>query len=327
VTADNHGALPITSPPAVTATSPASQIVAPDPTKLSSADSPLAGNSPSRRVTLVPHPTEPEPQGGIKFTADPVGDGAILTMALGFSAISELIISTGEIRPQQIDPNFQSSSLLGIDRGAISQHIDPNAATFSTIGLGVALGVAVLHPIVSGIRRGREAFLVDAVIYAETMSIAWGLDDLAKIAVRRPRPIAYIDRNQAIANGTYNPATYDNTSTDSSLSFYSGHVTEVAAISATATYLNFARYGARDVRPWIAMIAGSALTTFVSIERVRAGEHFPTDTIAGAMAGAGVGVLVPHLHRADSIGQRPVWVGFAPSFENKGGTITFGGLF
>jgi undecaprenyl-diphosphatase len=291
----------------------------------SAVDTPLAANSPTRRVTLVPHPLQPEPAGGIKFSADPVGDAAVLTVAVGFAATSELILSTGEIRPQQIDPNFQTSSLLGIDRGAISQHVDPNASTFSTVGLGVALGFAVLHPIASGFKRGREAFLVDAIMYAETMSIAWGVDDLAKIAVRRPRPIAYIDRNIAIANGTYNPATYNNTSTDSSLSFYSGHVTEVAAITGTATYLMFARYGAADLRPWITAVAGSGLTTFVGIERVRAGAHFPTDVIAGAMAGVGIGVLVPHLHRADSIRQRPVWVGFTPAFESRGGTVTLGG--
>ena len=334
--APTAAAAPATTAPASATTTPRSvatqnQITTPqqpafDPNNVATADSPLPGNSPARRQTLVPHPIEEEPAGGIKFTADPVGDGAILSMALGFSAISELIISTGEIRPQQIDPTFQSSSLLGIDRGAISQKIDPNASAYSTVALVSAVGFAVLHPVISGVSRGREAFLVDATMYAETMSIAWGLDDLAKIAVRRPRPVAYIDRNNYIASGG-DPAKYDNTSTDSSLSFYSGHVTEVAAISATATYLTFARYKTRDVRPWITLLAGSALTFFTAVERVRAGAHFPTDTIAGAMAGAGVGILVPHWHREDSIKQRPVWVGFAPSVETKGGTITFGGQF
>ncbi len=53
------------------------------------------------------------------------------------------------------------------------------------------------------------------------------------------------------------------------------------------------------------------LTSFVSIERVRAGEHFPTDVIAGAVAGAGVGTIVPHLHRVASDG-RSVWIGLQP---------------
>ncbi|MEK7331271.1 MAG: phosphatase PAP2 family protein, partial [Candidatus Eisenbacteria bacterium] len=47
-----------------------------------------------------------------------------------------------------------------------------------------------------------------------------------------------------------------------------------------------------------------ALTTFVCIERVRAGAHFPSDVISGAIAGAGVGVIVPHLHRSADVKQR-----------------------
>jgi hypothetical protein len=39
-------------------------------------------------------------------------------------------------------------------------------------------------------------------------------------------------------------------------------------------------------------------------ERVRAGEHFPTDVIAGSIAGAGIGLVVPHLHRTEDIKQR-----------------------
>ncbi|MEO7111116.1 MAG: phosphatase PAP2 family protein [Polyangiaceae bacterium] len=290
-----------------------------------SPDTPLSPSSPARKISAIPHPLEAEPAGGIHFTADPIGDGAILAVALGFAAVSELIISTGEIHAQQIDSSFQSSQLLGIDRGAISQQIDPNAGLLSTVGLAAAAGFAVLHPILSGVTRGPEAFLVDAVIYGESMSIAWGVGDLAKIAVRRPRPIAYIDRNAYISKGG-DPKTYDNPQTDSSLSFYSGHVTEVAAVSATATYLMFARYP-HDARPWITLIAGSALTTFVAVERVRSGAHCPTDTLAGAMAGAGIGTLVAHLHRADSVRQRPVWVGFSPSLESKGGVVTFGGAF
>jgi undecaprenyl-diphosphatase len=325
--------------PSSTSASPAAPSAQPTPSQQPSApapavpstaqaispDTPLSPISPVRRTSAIPHPIEKEPAGGIHFTADPIGDGAILAVALGFAAVSELILSTGEIRPQQIDPSFQDSQLLGIDRGAISQKVDPNAAALSTVGLAAAASFALLHPILSGVTRGPEAFLVDAVIYGESMSIAWGVGDLAKIAVRRPRPIAYIDRNKYIANGG-DPKAYDNTETDSSLSFYSGHTTEVAAVSATATYLMFARYP-HDARPWITLVAGSALTTFVAVERVRSGAHFPTDTIAGAMAGAGIGTLVAHLHRADSVRQRPVWVGFSPSLESKGGVVTFGGAF
>jgi undecaprenyl-diphosphatase len=63
------------------------------------------------------------------------------------------------------------------------------------------------------------------------------------------------------------------------------------------------------LRPWLTLGIGAAATTLVGIGRVKAGEHFPTDVIAGAMVGAGIGVLVPHLHREEPPKQRSVWIG------------------
>ena len=68
----------------------------------------------------------------------------------------------------------------------------------------------------------------------------------------------------------------------------------------------------------------------MSVERVRAGAHFPTDVIAGAFAGAGIGVVVPHLHRTTDVQQRRVWVGFSPAVERqqaRGGVLTLSGAF
>jgi len=63
----------------------------------------------------------------------------------------------------------------------------------------------------------------------------------------------------------------------------------------------------------------------VSIERVRSGAHFPTDVMAGALGGIGTGLVVVHLHREDTVQQRPVWVGFAPI--PGGGSASISGSF
>jgi undecaprenyl-diphosphatase len=157
-------------------------------------------------------------------------------------------------------------------------------------------------------------------MYAETISLTEMLTDITKIAVRRPRPIDYVNcypltpANQANCSGT-----------DLQLSFYSGHAATTAAITATATYLAFSRSGPRSVRPWLTLGIGTAITGFVSYERVRSGNHFPTDVIAGAMAGAAVGVLVPHLHRHKEEAP-PVWIGVAPA-PGGGGSVTLGAVF
>jgi undecaprenyl-diphosphatase len=223
-----------------------------------------------------------------------------------------LVLSTGEIKPTAPQ---SSSVLLSFDRLAVTQHIDPNAGLYSTIGLGAAIGYAVLDPFLSAQRDGWDAFAVDAVLYAETISITETLTDITKIAVRRPRPIDYI--NCAAKNSNC-------TDTDLQLSFFSGHSSTVGAIGATATYLAFQRGGSRSVRAWTTLFTSFTLTTFVSIERVRAGEHFPTDVIAGSFAGAMVGVLVPHLHRHAEEAP-PVWIGFVPA--NGGASVTAGGRF
>lgn len=61
--------------------------------------------------------------------------------------------------------------------------------------------------------------------------------------------------------------------------------------------------------PWM-LVAGGAL--LVSAARVGAGRHFYTDVVAGSLAGAVIGGLVPRLHPvARSDGRRPMGCGSA----------------
>ena len=145
--------------------------------------------------------------------------------------------------------------------------------------------------------------------------------DLTKIAVRRPRPIDYIDCPYGVPGKPQTGPQCEGT--DLGLSFFSGHASTVGSIGATATYLAFVR-SPHSFRPWLTLAVSTALTALVSYERVRAGEHFPTDVIAGSMAGAAVGILVPHLHLHP--GEAPsVVLGALPL--PGGGELTLGGVF
>jgi undecaprenyl-diphosphatase len=233
------------------------------------------------------------------------------------------VLSTGEIQPQQISATFKTSQLLGIDRGAIHQKLDSGANGRSNVGLYTAIALTLGDTVADIWREGKTAALVDAIMYVEAATNTQGATNLAKIAFRRPRPIAYIERNNYIAKGG-DPATYNNADTDSALSFFSGHASAVSSLGAAATYIAFSR-SPRSARPWITLGAGVLLTTFVSYERVRGGDHFPTDVIAGALAGTAVGALVVHLHREDSIESRPVWIGMSPIRD--GGVLSASGHF
>ncbi|MGH7296268.1 MAG: phosphatase PAP2 family protein [Polyangiaceae bacterium] len=239
------------------------------------------------------------------FTIDPVSDISLTGGGAGVTVLLSLILSTGEIKPSPIVPGDRSR-LLGIDDIAVRQTLDPHAATYSTVGLWTAVGFAAVDPFLSATRDGWDAALVDAVMYAETLSLTEALTDVTKIAVRRPRPIDYINCTQTTAS----PLTGSCGSTDVELSFFSGHAATVSAITATATYLAFTR-SPHTARPWITLGIGTLLTSFVSYERVRSGNHFPTDVLAGAAAGAMVGILVPHLHR-HHLDTSSVWVGVQP---------------
>jgi hypothetical protein len=263
----------------------------------------------------IPHLGE-----GEHFTIDPVVDGVLIAGGIGFTELLGLVLSTGEIQPV---PPGDYRKLLSIDRVAVTQTIDPNAGLYSNIGLYAAYGYAVLDPILSGVRNGRRAALVDAIMYGESIALTQAFTLATKIGVRRPRPIDYVNCTGSTAGGCAD--------TDLQLSFFSGHASTTGAISATATYLAFVRSGPRQARPWITLGVGLALTTFVSYERVRSGEHFPTDVIMGSMAGAAIGVLVPHFHHRPHLQERsycapPVWIGFEPR-SNGTGAFTLSGRF
>lgn len=282
----------------------------------------VPSKAPERKVSLEPERVEAAPKGRTTFDIDPIADSAMIAVSLGFAGTLELINSTGEIRPQQIAQNFHTSQLIWIDRSTATRTPDPNAGSYASVGLGLALAYAVIDPIMSGVReKSVQTGLADAFMYAEALSFTLAMTNIVKIAVRRPRPIAYID--------AANDPNYANTSTDSALSFFSEHAALTATVSATATYLAFAR-SPHTARPWITLLVGAGLTTFVSVERVRAGAHFPTDVIAGSIAGAGIGLVVPHLHRTDEIKQRRIWVGFTPLNTREGahgGLLNVSGLF
>jgi membrane-associated phospholipid phosphatase len=284
---------------------PAIVLLAPLPARAQSASPPPAAPTPP--------PAAPVLEPGQHFVIDPVMDGMFTIGGGSLAALLGLVLSSGEIRPTQPGP---TSNLLPIDRGTVTQTIDPHAGTYSTIGLFTAIGFAVLDPFLSAERHGWDAFLVDAVLYAETIAQTELLTDITKIAVRRPRPIDYLNCSTAAANASC--------TTDLQLSFFSGHASTVAAIGATATYLAFAR-DRHSARPWITLVLATALTSFVSYERVRAGQHFPTDVIAGSLAGATVGVIVPHLHHKDEA--PAVWVGVMPAPGASGGSLTLSGEF
>ena len=214
---------------------------------------------------------------------DPVADGATLVLSGTLALSLHVLIVRDTLRPSA--PG-DVSELPHLDRRRGRSNRAARGPV-SGVATGALLAFALADAIAVGVLDRGEPWWTNLLLYVESATMIVALTNLTKLAVRRPRPSAYIAlRTDGVAP----------TDTDSSLSFFSGHAALAASLSATAIYLAWQRGAPRPTR-WALILGGAALTLTVAIRRVTEGEHFPTDVIAGTLVGACVGVLVPHLHR------------------------------
>jgi membrane-associated phospholipid phosphatase len=124
-------------------------------------------------------------------------------------------------------------------------------------------------------------------LWGETLLLTGGITHLCKHSFRRPRPYVF-DKNKAISIKT---------TTNAKASFLSGHTSITAANAFLAAKVFSDYYPESDLKPFIWGVAATvpAVTGYL---RVRAGRHYPTDTIAGYAVGALIGWGVPQLHRS-----------------------------
>jgi membrane-associated phospholipid phosphatase len=179
-------------------------------------------------------------------------------------------------------PPCERGDVLSVDRVAIDErHKALNPAANVGLGLmlaapvGIALGEAGLS---------REA-ADDVLVEAQAVLSCGALTEIVKLSVQRPRPFLYRNDQGAAIHGE----------SDSYESFWSGH-TATAFSTATATAFTFQLRHPRSRARWavwaVALLAASTEGTI----RVLAGDHYPTDVLAGAAAGTAFGLGIPWLH-------------------------------
>lgn len=242
------------------------------------------------------------------FEIDPVGDSVFLGGTLLVAAAGEAIIATGEIEAQLPD---DEAELLAIDEWAAERDSAAlRGAQTSDIG-ALATGVwAVVDTTLAGLGKRPDTALTYGALYAESATTTWLICNLFKMAVRRPRPRAYIELRET---GSVSPGTQE------ALSFYSLHTALAATLASTASYLAFTRPGPAWEK-WLVLGGSIAATSVVGVGRILTAAHFTTDVVAGVGAGVAVGVLVPHVHRVS-----PVRI--VPTVDQNGGTLGVQGTF
>ena len=174
--------------------------------------------------------------------------------------------------------------LLGWDEGVRGRYSASAAARSDTLGL-----LAVTGPMFAVAGDGLdESAAHRGVIYVEALGASMLLNSTAKYVVQRPRPYAY-STDPAVMRMTAQQRK------ESHLSFYSGHaaITFTAAVAGSYMFSVQSENEASRATLWGVELALASATANL---RVRAGKHFYSDVLLGALVGSGIGYAVPRLH-------------------------------
>ncbi len=209
-------------------------------------------------------------------------DAPIIAGSLGLGYLGVSMIKD---KPDLTDAELSSrtvNSVNGFDRfsaGNYSESADKN----SYIPFYASFAAPVLMLLNKNERKKAGQVMV---LFTESMAITGAMFSLSAGGIDRSRPLVYSDS-----------APLDKRKDgDSQRSFYAGHT----AATATATFFLakvFQDFNPDSkARPYI-WASAAAVPAVVGYLRLRSGSHFLSDNLLGYALGAGVGILVPHLHK------------------------------
>ena len=168
-----------------------------------------------------------------------------------------------------------------------TENWDENSIATSDLLLYSSIGFPAILLIDKEIRRDYKKFMS---IWAETFVLTYGLTNLTKVLVSRPRPYLY---------GTSEGSEEHKMKDDNQRSFFSGHT----SLSAASWFMMASMY--QDYHPesklapyiWATAYLVPAATGYY---RYDAGKHFLSDVLTGYFIGRAIGVMVPRWHKKSS---------------------------
>lgn len=223
----------------------------------------------------LPAPARANPE---NLRTNLVGDSLVIGGCLGAGVLLSLL----EVDKTRRWPR----ELLPIDVG-VRTAFSAGAARLSDITAGLSLAV----PLVAQVQGRFDRAAGDrALVFAEALAVSYALNSAAKYLVQRPRPYVY-------SNDPRVQRWAEREGADSHVSFYSGHsaMTFASAMAGGMLLTTATDDTAARSALWG---TGLSLAAFTATMRVRAGKHYYTDVLLGAVLGVGIGLGTPLLHDA-----------------------------
>lgn len=180
-----------------------------------------------------------------------------------------------------LEPGWDSDTFPG-DR-SVRDNYALSAAVSSDIGLSLVLANPVAAQFGLGI--GKHS-LNAGLVYTEALALNLALNSVTKVLVARPRPSTYRLREAGAVPDL-----------EWFVSFYSGHASTAFAAALSGSYLFAEGTNDREAR-YVFWATELGLAAATSTLRVRAGKHYYSDVVLGALIGTAVGVFVPLIHGA-----------------------------
>ena len=144
---------------------------------------------------------------------------------------------------------------------------------------------AIAEPGLLGAAHGQgPRFVNSTLVFGETLAVNLALNGMTKLLFPRSRPYTY-----AHDHGGYDDPR------DYRISFYSSHSSNSFAAAMSGSYL-FAESTRSAWAKRGAWAASFALAGATATLRVRAGRHYYSDIVTGALLGSTIGIVVPVLH-------------------------------
>ncbi len=217
-------------------------------------------------------------------------DGPILGSAIAGWIGTRYLVNKADKATESEVFALDRNNVWAFDRGAANNFSD-DAASISDVFLFSSLGMPLTLYLSHGVNQQGVAM---GVMLVETAFITDAMNNFFKATVKRYRPRSY---NESLALD-------ERVNDQARLSFLSGHTSMTAAMTFMSAKV------LTEIHPdskWNKFIWASAITipAFNGYLRSRAGKHFPTDVMAGYALGAGIGLLIPNIHRSDHLSIGP----------------------